>query len=188
MVAVREQLRSKTFRKGEPIDHAQAVLKTVDFSWKNRKDKRWGVHANKHIPYPEGFIVQEKLRDSNRDHFEHYFDWVMYDEHGRIFLFGEMNGRVGYNFKAKKTKNRYEIAAPTKHENQIQKENDALNKGLIDYLKEHPHDDPEIKVHPDAVYFVLMKEEVNGDASDPDRIKNTNLHLWRELQPWMKTN
>ena len=169
-----EQQLSKTIKSGEPLDHLAAVTKTGLFLIKFRKSKKWDVDLNHHVNYPYNFIKEQFPTNRNRDHFEHNFDLCLRDEHFRPIAFIEINGDVGYLFEGGKTKKHYKIAKPTKHSKKQQQINDGINKAYVE------------RYHPNAKYITLLKEEVNGDAKDPDRIKNSMQYLQRELIEWIK--
>ena len=160
-----------TLRSGDNLDHDTAVVKTILFLRRYCRDKKWFIEMNYHVDYPEEF---KKQLPRNRDHFEHTFDFCIQDEHYKPLMFGEMNGEIGYWFQPRKSKNVYTIANPTRHSKESQKKNDKINMNYVE------------KYHPNAVYKVLLKEEVNGDAKDPDKEKNSLQYLQRELIDWIK--
>ena len=170
------QQLSKTFKKGESPDHMLAVDKVYGFL-EDRKKGNWIISINTPVRYPQEIIDQ--LPD-NRTHKGHIFDVSinepLFDPDGECLIgiktiaFIEINGNVGYKY--------YDYtggirrANPTKHSKELQKRNDKINKNYC-----------ELK---GIKYITLLKEEINGDIADEDRIKNTTEYLQRELLEFIK--
>ena len=171
-MAFKEQLRSKTVKRGPPDDHEAAVVKTVLFLNKYKRDPSWMIDMDYPVSYPEDFVKEMWPRKTRRTNFGHLFDICIRDWHYSPIAFIEMNGNIGYWFDGKRSKRHWKIAAPTKHSKKAQQENDGINKSYAEKVG--------------VPYIVLLKEEINGDAKDPDREKNSFQMLQRGLKDWIK--
>ena len=171
MVGIQQE-RSKTLKKGEPDDHFAAVVKTALFLNKYKRDESWIIDINFPVSYSPEFVKQMWPRKTSRTCFGHIFDLCIRDYHFKPLAFIEMNGEVGYWFDGKKSKRHWKIANPTKHSKKLQQINDGINESYAESIG--------------AEYIVLLKEEINGDAKDPDREKNSFQELQRGLRDWIK--
>ena len=169
---VAEQQKSKTKKHGPPDDHQAAVVKTVLFLNKYKRDPTWMVDMDYPVKYPEDFVKQMWPKKTRRTHFGHEFDICIRDWHFKPLAFIEMNGDVGYWFDGKASKRHWKMANPTKHSKKSQQENDGINLSYAQSIG--------------ADYITLKKEEINGDAKDPEREKNSFQELQRGLRDWIK--
>ena len=171
------QQKSKTLRKGEPLDHEMAVSEVYHFLNVNKKEARWLIDINVPVTYPTKIIKQ---LPTGRQYKGHTFDLAIYeaiyDKESESIIdlkaiaYIEINGNIGYDYLD--GAGRIAHANPTKHSKDIQKRNDKINKN---YCEDEG-----------IIYKTLLKEEINGDLRDPDKLKNTQLYLRRELLEFIK--
>ena len=174
------QQKSKTLRKGAPLDHEMAVSEVYHFLNINKKEPGWLIDMNAPVMYPTKIIKQLPV---NREYRGHVFDLAIYNvvvdmEYGLDanipkyipIAYIEINGNVGYKYLD--GAGRVQKANPTKHSKELQKRNDKINKN---YCEDEG-----------IIYKTLLKEEINGDLRDPDKLKNTQLYLRRELLEFIK--
>jgi len=171
------QTRSATFKKGEPLDHEMAVSEVYHFLNTHKKYPYWFVDINVPVMYPTKIIKQLPI---NREFRGHVFDLAIYEPifstdgedivNLKPIVYIEINGNVGYDYLD--GAGRVAHANPTKHSKKQQQQNDKINKN---YCEDEG-----------IIYKTLLKEEINGDLRDPDKLKNTQLYLRRELLEFIK--
>ena len=174
---IQQKYRSATFKKGESEDHFYAVAKVFHFLEQNKKWPRWLIDIGCPVTYPEEILKQ---LPKSRVHDGHTFDLGIYEpvmDTDNIMIvnikplaFIEINGNVGYKYLD--GGGRVQKANPTKHSKELQKRNDKINKNYCE--------------NAGIIYKTLLKEEINGDIKDPDRVKNTTQYLQRELLEFIR--
>jgi len=171
------QQKSETFKPGESEDHMFAVTKVFHFLEQNKKWPRWFIDVACPVTYPPEIIKQ---LPKNRVHKGHTFDLGIYepilDSDGESIVnmkpiaYIEINGNIGYDYYD--GAGRIQHANPTKHSKELQKRNDKINKNYCE--------------NAGIIYKTLLKEEVLGNCTDKDYLKDSQLYLNRELLEFIK--
>jgi len=171
------QQKSETFKPGESEDHMFAVAKVFHFLEQNKKWRIWFIDVACPVTYPPEIVKQ---LPKNRIYKGHTFDLGIYepvlDNDGesivnmKPLVYIEINGNIGYDYYD--GAGRIQKANPTKHSKELQNKNDKINKNYCE--------------NAGIIYKTLLKEEINGDIKDPDRVKNTTQYLQRELLEFIR--
>lgn len=151
---MRQQQQSKTIKKGEPIDHAEAVNRVFNFLYANKKNRKWLIDINVPLIYDAEFVSQlpKGRYPGHKEDIGIYLP--QFDkETGEIRKFvlkavvSVMGKHGGY---WKNQLGQVKKYSPTKHDKPIQTKNDKIVQNWCERKK--------IK------YIVLLKEEILGDC------------------------